>query len=72
MKLRGKSGREYIYAVEALEHRGPPPGIGPSGFLLRWSVAFLVSGLICYLLTRYLTAPSCVCAKLHSILRLVT
>ena len=57
MKLRGKSGREYIYAVEALEHRGPPPGIGPSGFLLRWSVAFLVSGLICYLLTRYLTAP---------------
>jgi two-component system sensor histidine kinase CpxA len=24
---------------------------------LRWSVAFLVSGIICYLLTRYLTAP---------------
>ena len=57
VKLRGKSGREYIYAVETVEHRGPPPGIGPSGFLLRWSVAFLVSGLICYLLTRYLTAP---------------
>jgi two-component system sensor histidine kinase CpxA len=58
VKVRGKSGREYVYAVEqATEHRGPPPGIGPSGFLLRWSVAFLVSGLICYLLTGYLTAP---------------
>ncbi len=58
VKVRGKSGREYVYAVEqAMEHRGPPPGIRPSGFLLRWSVAFLVSGFICYLLTRYLTAP---------------
>jgi two-component system, OmpR family, sensor histidine kinase CpxA len=58
VKVRGKSGREYIYAVEEVtEHRGPPPGIGLSGILLRWSVALLVSGLICYLLTRYLTAP---------------
>jgi two-component system sensor histidine kinase CpxA len=58
VKVRGKSGREYIYAVEqVMEHRGPPPGIGLSGILLRWSVALLVSGLICYLLTRYLTAP---------------
>jgi two-component system sensor histidine kinase CpxA len=57
VKVQGTSGRQYIYAVEATEHRGPPPGIGPSGFALRWSVAFLVSGIICYLLTRYLTAP---------------
>jgi two-component system, OmpR family, sensor histidine kinase CpxA len=57
VKVRLTSGRTYIYAVEATEHRGPPPGIGPSGFALRWSVAFLVSGIICYLLTRYLTAP---------------
>jgi two-component system, OmpR family, sensor histidine kinase CpxA len=58
LKVRGNSGREYVYAVEQpMEHRGPPPGIGPSGFLLRWSVAFLVSGFICYLLTRYLTTP---------------
>jgi two-component system sensor histidine kinase CpxA len=58
VRLRGKSGRQYIYRVAAAaEHRGPPPGIGPSGILLRWAVAFLVSGLICYLLTRYLTAP---------------
>jgi two-component system sensor histidine kinase CpxA len=40
-----------------MEHRGPPKGIGLSGILMRWSVPLLVSGLICYLLTRYLTAP---------------
>ena len=57
VNVRGKSGRQYVYAIEATEHRGPPPGIGPSGILLRWSVALLVSGIICYLLTRYLTAP---------------
>ncbi len=57
VKVSGKSGRQYIYAVEAPEHRGPPPGIGFSGIVLRWSVAFLVSGFICYLLVRYLTAP---------------
>jgi two-component system, OmpR family, sensor histidine kinase CpxA len=55
--VRGNSGRRYIYAVQSTEHRGPPPGIGASGFLLRWSVPLLVSGLICYLLTRYITAP---------------
>jgi two-component system sensor histidine kinase CpxA len=58
VKVRGKSGREYIYAVgQATEHRGPPAGISHFGFALRWSVPLLVSGFICYLLTRYLTAP---------------
>jgi two-component system sensor histidine kinase CpxA len=57
IKVRGKSGHEYIYAVQSTEHRGPPPGIGLSGIALRWSVPFLVSGLICYLLARYLTTP---------------
>ena len=57
IKVRGKSGRQYIYVVESTERRGPPPGIHASGILLRWSVPLLVSGLICYLLTRYLTAP---------------
>ena len=57
IKVRGKSGREYIYAVESTERHGPPPGIGLSGIALRWLVPFCVSGLICYLLTRYLTAP---------------
>jgi two-component system sensor histidine kinase CpxA len=57
VKVRLASGRPYIYAVESTEHRGPPQGISHLGFALRWSVAFLVSGIICYLLTRYLTAP---------------
>ena len=57
VKLQGKSGRQYMYAVEAAERRGPPAGIGPLGVALRWSVSLLVSGLICYLLTRYLTTP---------------
>ena len=57
VNVRGRSGRQYIYAVETADHHGPPPGIGPFGIVLRWSVPFLVSGLICYLLTRYLTAP---------------
>jgi two-component system, OmpR family, sensor histidine kinase CpxA len=55
--VRGNTGRRYIYVVQSPEHRGPPPGIGASGILLRWSVPLLVSGLICYLLTRYITAP---------------
>jgi two-component system sensor histidine kinase CpxA len=57
VKLRAKSGREYVYAVESAERHGPPTGIGPLGVALRWSVTLLVSGLICYVLTRYLTAP---------------
>ena len=57
VKVRGTSGRQYIYAGEVTEHRGPPQGISHLGFALRWLVAFLVSGIICYRLTRYLTAP---------------
>ena len=57
VKLQGRSGREYIYAVDAAERRGPPSGISLLGVALRWSVTLLVSGIICYLLTRYLTAP---------------
>ena len=57
VKLQGKSGREYIYAVEAAERHGPPSGISLLGVALRWSVTLLVSGIICYLLTRYLTTP---------------
>jgi two-component system, OmpR family, sensor histidine kinase CpxA len=57
VKLQGKSGREYIYVAEAAERHGPPGGIGPLGVVMRWSVSLLVSGLICYLLARYLTTP---------------
>jgi len=57
VKVQGSSGRQYIYAVGAAERHGPPSGIGLLGVALRWSVTLLVSGFICYLLARYLTAP---------------
>jgi signal transduction histidine kinase len=57
VKVQGSSGRQYIYGVAAAERHGPPAGIGLLGVALRWSVTLLVSGFICYLLTRYLTAP---------------
>jgi two-component system sensor histidine kinase CpxA len=57
VKVQGGGGRQYVYVVETAEHRGPPEGIGLWGIALRWSVPFLVSGLICYLLVCYLTAP---------------
>ena len=56
--LKSRSGREYIFATEL-----PPqiPRAGPRltrlGFALQWAVALFVSGLICFLLTRYLTTP---------------
>jgi two-component system, OmpR family, sensor histidine kinase CpxA len=56
-KLGGNNGRQYVYVAETAERRGPPPGISHAGIALRWSVALLVSGFICYLLTRYLTTP---------------
>lgn len=55
--FQGSSGHEYFFAVGAAERHGPPAGIGPFGVALRRSVPLLVSGFICYLLTRYLTAP---------------
>ena len=57
VKLQGKNGGQFLYGVEASERRGPPGGIDPLGVVLRWSVSLLVSGFICYLLTRYLTTP---------------
>ena len=57
VKLQGKSGREYIYAVEATERRGPPEASVHWASRCAGASALLVSGLICYLLTRYLTAP---------------
>lgn len=45
----------YVYVTEVPV--GPPGGVGGEALVLRWLVALLVSGIICYLLTRYLTAP---------------
>jgi two-component system sensor histidine kinase CpxA len=55
--LRGSSGRDFIFATEL--PAGPRAAIGmdPRAALLQWGVALLVSGFICYLLTRYLTTP---------------
>ncbi len=55
--LRGASDREYIFATELPAGPRAAIGINRSGIALRWGVALLVSGFICYLLTRYLTTP---------------
>jgi two-component system, OmpR family, sensor histidine kinase CpxA len=53
----GPSGRAYVFVAEF--PRGPFAAFRPSTRmqLVRWIVAIAVSGLICYLLTRYLTTP---------------
>jgi two-component system sensor histidine kinase CpxA len=55
--LKGQSGRDYIFATELPAGPRAALGINPASLLLQWGVALLVSGLICSLLTRYLTAP---------------
>ncbi len=57
LPLKGQSGREYIYASELPAGPRAALGIDRSAIVLQWGVALLVSGLICSLLTRYLTAP---------------
>ncbi len=53
----GPSGRSYIFVAEM--PRGPFGAFRPATItqLLRYALAVLISGLICYGLTRYLTAP---------------
>jgi two-component system, OmpR family, sensor histidine kinase CpxA len=57
LMLIGSSGRAYIFVTEL--PAGPRAAIGfdESTVLMQWGVALLVSGLICLVLTRYLTAP---------------
>lgn len=57
MILRGKSGRAYIFATELPAGPRAALGFNRREFAMQWGVAFLVSGFVCYLLTRYLTAP---------------
>ena len=56
LQVPGKNG-SYIFATEL--PAGPRAAFGPDrlGLALHWGVALLVSGFVCYLLTRYLTAP---------------
>jgi two-component system sensor histidine kinase CpxA len=55
--VTGPDGRTFIYASELLAGPGAAFGMSPEVVLLRGGVAFIVSGLVCYLLTRYLTTP---------------
>jgi two-component system sensor histidine kinase CpxA len=57
LRLTDSRGRPYIFATEL--PAGPRAAFGADRhtFLFQWGVAFAVSGLICYFLTRYLTAP---------------
>jgi two-component system, OmpR family, sensor histidine kinase CpxA len=57
LRLTGPSGRRYIFATELPAGPRAALGINRSAVVLQWGVALLVSGLICSLLTRYLTAP---------------
>jgi two-component system sensor histidine kinase CpxA len=57
LRVLGRNGGAYIFATEL--PAGPRAAFGPNllGLALHWGVAFLVSGFICYLLTRHLTTP---------------
>jgi two-component system, OmpR family, sensor histidine kinase CpxA len=57
LALQGSSGRKYIFATELPAGPRAALGINRTAIALQWSVALLVSGFICYLLTRYLTTP---------------
>ena len=57
VRLQGESGSPYLFATELPAGPGAAFGNNFFGLLLHWGAAFLVSGLICYLLTRYLTEP---------------
>ena len=57
LMLTGQSGRVYIFATELPAGPRAALGIDRAAVVLQWGVAFLVSGLICSLLTRYLTTP---------------
>jgi two-component system sensor histidine kinase CpxA len=56
--VHGTGGQSYIYASELLP--GPRATWGPDlkGAVLRIAMALFVSGLVCYLLTRYLITPT--------------
>ncbi|HZY62806.1 MAG TPA: ATP-binding protein [Edaphobacter sp.] len=57
VRIRRPYGSPYIYASELLAGPRAAFGINPGVVLLRAAVALIVSGLICYFLTLYLTTP---------------
>ncbi|NUQ26980.1 MAG: HAMP domain-containing protein [Acidobacteriaceae bacterium] len=57
LPVKGHSGRDYIFATELPAGPRAALGIHRGAAALQWGVALFVSGLICYLLARYLTTP---------------
>ncbi|MCU1320903.1 MAG: hypothetical protein JWM43_552 [Acidobacteriaceae bacterium] len=57
LRLQGISGHEYVFVTELPAGPRAALGMNQARIALQWGVAFLVSGLICYLLTHYLTTP---------------
>jgi two-component system, OmpR family, sensor histidine kinase CpxA len=55
--LPGSGGHDYIFATELPAGPRAAFGMDRAAVLLRFAVAFFVSGLICYLLTLYITGP---------------
>jgi two-component system sensor histidine kinase CpxA len=55
--LRTTDQRDLVYVTELPAGPRAAFGFTRDSIALRWGLAFLVSGFICYLLTRYLTAP---------------
>jgi two-component system sensor histidine kinase CpxA len=55
--LPGSGGRDYIFATELPAGPRAAFGMDNAAVVLRFVVAFSVSGFICYLLTIYLTGP---------------
>jgi two-component system sensor histidine kinase CpxA len=55
--LPGRDNQDYIFATELPAGPRAAFGANAAAIVLRWSIALLVSGFICYLLAGYLTAP---------------
>ena len=58
LRIAGSGGKSYAIVAELPPFPPPPGDKAPWGInLVRLMVVLMVSGLICYLLARYLTAP---------------
>lgn len=55
--LPGSGGHDYVFATELPAGPRAAFGMDTAAVILRFAVAFSVSGFICYLLTLYLTGP---------------
>jgi two-component system sensor histidine kinase CpxA len=56
LRAEGPSGKTYLFVVR-IQRGSPGQFLNRKTLVLRWVLALCLSGLICYLLTRYLTRP---------------